>query len=87
MDNPFKWRHFAGEVILWGVRCYCEYGVSDQELEAMLAERGIRVDHTTLYRWVQRYAPELERRTRWFRRRGGRQSWRVDETCIRVKGE
>lgn len=74
-------------MILWGVRWYCEYGVSYRELEAMLAERGIRVDHTTLYRWVERYAPELERRTRWFRRRGGRQSWRVEETYIRVKGE
>jgi len=87
MGNPFKWRHFSGEVILWGVRWYCKYGVSYRELEEMLAERGIQVDHTTLYRWVQRYAPELERRTRWFRRRGGRQSWRVDETYIRVKGE
>ncbi len=51
----------------------------------MLAERGVDVDHTTLYRWVQRYAPEIEKRLRWAWRHPGR-SWRVDETYIKVKG-
>jgi transposase, IS6 family len=56
--SAFKWRHFAGEVILWAVRWYCKYGISYRQLEEMLGERGVAVDHTTLYRWTQRYAPE-----------------------------
>ena len=58
--SAFKWRQFTGEVILWAVRWYCRYGISYREFAEMLAERGVEVDHTTLYRWTQRYAPELE---------------------------
>jgi hypothetical protein len=54
--SAFKWRQFAGEVILWAVRWYCRYGISYRELEEMLGERGVAVDHTTIYRWVQRYS-------------------------------
>tara|TARA_Y100001968_G_scaffold193232_1_gene177210 strand:- start:308 stop:664 length:357 start_codon:yes stop_codon:yes gene_type:complete len=79
--NDFKGRHFTGEVILWAVRWYCRYGISYRDLAEMLAERGIDVDHTTIYRWVQRYAPEMEKRLRWFWRRGFDPSWRLDETC------
>ena len=53
--NDFKGRHFTGEVILWAVRWYCRYGISYRDLEEMLSERGIDVDHTTIYRWVQCY--------------------------------
>jgi IS6 family transposase len=60
--NPFHGRHFQGEIILWAVRWYCKYGISYRELQEMLAERGVNVDHTTIYRWVQRYAPEMEKR-------------------------
>ena len=60
MGGEFKWRHFAGEVILLCVRWYCRYGISYRDLEEMMGERGVAVDHTTLYRWVQRFAPELE---------------------------
>jgi IS6 family transposase len=67
--NDFKGRHFQGEIILWAVRWYCKYGISYRELEEMLEERGIEVDHTTLYRWVQHYAPLIEKRLRWFWRR------------------
>src|SRR5512140_1024479 len=81
----FRWRHFAGEIILWAVRWYCRYGISYRELEEMLGERGVAVDHTTLYRWTQRYAPELEKRSAWYRSRLSF-SWRVDETYVRVKG-
>ena len=63
--SAFKWRHFAGEVILWAVRWYCRYGISSRELEEMRRERGVAVDHTTLYRRTQRYAPELDKRTVW----------------------
>src|SRR5512143_1643401 len=81
----FRWRHFAGEIILWAVRWYCRYGISYRELEEMMGERGVAVDHTTVYRWPQRYAPELEKRSAWYRSRLSF-SWRVDETYVRVKG-
>ena len=58
--NPFHGRHFQGEIILWAVRWYCKYGISYRELQEMLAERGVNVDHTTIYRWGQRYANTLQ---------------------------
>ena len=50
--TDFKWRHYQGEIILNYVRWYCKYGISYRDLEEMMLERGIEVDHTTLYRWV-----------------------------------
>jgi transposase InsO family protein len=67
--SEFKWRQFEGEVILWAVRWYCRYGISYRDLEQMMGERGVPVDHSTIYRWVQRYAPEIEERLRWQWRR------------------
>ena len=58
--NPFKGWHFQHDIILWAVRWYCKYGISNRELQEMLAERRVNVDHSTIYRWVQRYAPEME---------------------------
>lgn len=55
----FKWRHFHGEEIMQCVRWYCKYVISYRDLEEMMAERGLTIDHTTVYRWVQHYAPEL----------------------------
>ena len=81
----FKWRHFAGEVILWAVRWHCRYGISCRDLQEMLGERGVVVDHTTIYRWVQAHAPELGERLDWCRSRLSF-SWRVGETYVRVKG-
>ena len=49
--SDFKWRHFRGEMILGCVRWYCKYGISYRDLEEMMLERGLAVDHTTLYRW------------------------------------
>jgi transposase, IS6 family len=84
--SVFKRRRFPAEVILLCVRWYCRYGISYRDLEEMMAERGVAVDHATLYRWVQRYAPELEKRVRWYQ--GYRSSsWRVDETYVRVGGK
>ena len=60
--SVFKRRRFPAEIILLCVRWYCRYGISYRDLEEMMAERGVAVDHATLYRWVQRYAPELEKR-------------------------
>jgi len=50
---------------LCAVRWYCRYGVSYRDLEQMMGERGVSVDHSTIYRWVQKYAPEIEKRPRW----------------------
>ncbi|HEY6291924.1 MAG TPA: IS6 family transposase, partial [Terriglobia bacterium] len=85
--SDFKGRHFGGEIVLWAVRWYCRYGISYRDLEQMMAERGVPVDHSTIYRWVQRYAPEIERRLRWHWRRPRSRSWRVDETYVKVRGK
>ncbi len=53
----------------------------------MLAECGVNVDHTTIYRWIQRYAPERKKRLRWYwRNPSGFGSWHLDETDINVNG-
>lgn len=83
--NPFKWRHFEGEIILLCVRWYLRYALSYRDLEEMMQERGLSVDHTTVYRWVQQYAPELDKRCR-PHLKPTTNSYRVDETCIKVKG-
>ena len=80
--SEFKWRHFEGEIILWAVRWYCRYGISYRDLEQMMGERGVPVDQSTIYRWVQKYAPEIEKRLRWQWRRPKSTSWRVDETYV-----
>ena len=59
--SPFKWRHFQAEMMLLCVRRYLRYPLSYRDLEEMLLERGLHVDHTTIYRWVQCDAPELDR--------------------------
>jgi transposase, IS6 family len=82
--SPFKWRHFESEIILLCVRWYLRYSLSYRDLEEMMMERGLHVDHTTIYRWVQRYAPELEKRCR-PHLKATNDSWRVDETYVKVK--
>lgn len=64
--NPFHGRPFQGEIILWAVLWYWKYGISYLELQEILAERDVKVDHTTIYRWVQRYAHSVEKRLRCF---------------------
>src|SRR5947207_5867265 len=82
--TPFKWRHFQAEIILLYVRWYLRYPFSYRDLEEMMAERGLAVDHTTIYRWVQRYAPELDKRCR-PHLKACNDSWKVDETYIKVR--
>jgi transposase-like protein len=53
----------------------------------MMGERGVSIDHSTIYRWVQRYAPEMEKRLRWQWRCPRPRSWRVDETYVKVRGQ
>jgi transposase-like protein len=83
--REFKWRHFHGEVILQCVRWYCKYGISYRDLEEMMMERGFALDHTTLYRWVQHYAPQINKKLSWYKQRYSRR-WHLDETYVKVKG-
>ena len=84
--QPFKWKHFQGEVILLCVRWYLKYALSYRNLEEIMMERGLSVDHTTIYRWVMIYAPEIEKRSRNYLKPTN-DSMRVDETYIKVKGK
>ena len=84
--TDFRGSHFEKEIILWGVRWYVAYPTSYRQLEEMMSERGVTVDHSTLNRWVLKYAPECEKQ---FRRRQlpVRRSWRLDETHVKIKGK
>lgn len=81
----FKGRHFQREMILQSVRWYCAYSLSYRDIEEMMRERGLGVDHSTVQRWVVHYAPRLEQLFRQKKKRPG-DRWRMDETYIKVKG-
>ncbi len=81
--SSFKWRHFEPTIILLCVRWYCRYQLSYRDVEEMMRERGFEVDHSTVFRWVQRYAPEINKRIRQHLKMSGT-SYRVDETYIKV---
>jgi transposase-like protein len=86
MAVSFKGAHFPQDIILMGVRWYVVYPLSYHQVEELLEERGVSVDHATIQRWVVKYSPPLEEA---FHRRKspvGR-SWRMDETYIKIKGE
>ena len=84
-NRGFKGRQFTAAVILWAVRWYLMFPISYRDLELMLLDRGVEVDHSTIFRWIQAYAAELEKRIRPHLRLSNG-SWRVDETYVRVKG-
>ena len=81
----FRGRHFEDMIILLCVRWYLRYSLTYRDLEEIMAERGLSVDHVTIWRWVQRYAPVLNRRIRRELRPPNR-SWRVDETYVKIAG-
>jgi IS6 family transposase len=83
-QKPFKWRHFQADIIFLCVRWYLRYALSYRDLEEIMLKRGLYVDHTTIYRWAQRYAPELEKRCR-PHLKACNDSWKVDETSIKIK--
>src|SRR6202789_1291561 len=84
-DPIYRGRRFKPEIIELCVRWYLTYRLSYRDLVEILAEQGVSVSHTTIYRWVQRYVPEFERR--WSRyAKPVHPSWRVDETAISVRG-
>lgn len=83
----FKGRHFPKEVILLVVRWYCAYSLSYRDIEEMMLERGIQVDHATINRWVIHFAPFIEAKFREKYKRPVGSSWRMDETLIEIKGK
>jgi transposase-like protein len=82
----FKCRQFEPEVILLAVGWYLRFSLLDRDVEELLAERGVHSDHVTVWRWVQRYAPELQQRLRPHLKPTD-DSWRMYETYVRVKGK
>src|ERR1035441_633517 len=85
LDELFKGRHFLAEVIVVFVPWYLEYKLSSRDISRLMAEREISVDHSTILRWVRRYAPEFEKKWHRYARLIG-PSWRVDETYVKVGG-
>jgi IS6 family transposase len=86
ITSALKCRQFEPEVILLAVGWCLRFSLSYRDVEELLAERGLLVDHVTVCRWVQRYAPAMERRLR-SRLKPTNDSWRVDETYIRIKSK
>lgn len=84
--TDFKGSQFEREIILWGVRWYVAYPMSYRQLEEMMGERGVAVDHSTLNRWVSKYTPEFEKQFR-RRQRPVRRIWRLDETVCENQRE
>src|ERR1700680_4776840 len=84
--SPFKGRQFPGEVIVLCVRWYLRYPLSYEHVAELVAERGVEVDASCIWRWVQAYAPELNKRCRPHLKPTNR-SYRTDEIYIKVKGK
>ena len=85
-SEPFKWRHYPGEVILHCVRWYLRYPISYLQMSEMMLDRSLEIDPSCIWRWVQQYGPELEKRCRPHLKPTNK-SYRVDETYIKVKGK
>jgi putative transposase len=81
----FKGSHYPKDVILHAVYFYVRYAVSYRDLEEIMAERGVPVDHATLNRWVVKYSPLIAAQAH-RRKSAASSSWRMDETYIKVKG-
>src|ERR1700733_6355547 len=84
-NNLFKGRQHPGNLIVLCVRLYLRYPLSYEHVAELAAERGVDLDASCIWRWVQAYAPELNKRCRPHLKRTNR-SYRVDETYIKVKG-
>src|SRR5512134_2736260 len=83
----FKGHRFEKDLILTGVRWYLAYPLSYRNLEEMMEARGVEVDHSNIYRWVQKFTPQLEAAFRKGKKRPVGKSWRMDETYIKIKGQ
>jgi len=84
--NPFKGYRFHKEIILQCVYWYCRYSLSYRDIEELMKERGIEVDHATLQRWVETFIPLLEEELKKRKKRVVKR-WFLDETYIKVKGK
>jgi transposase-like protein len=85
--SPQFWkRKFEPHVIVICVRWYCRFALSLRDVEELIAERGLSVDHTTIWRWAQTYAPEVYRRLQGEVKRKS-STWHMDETFIRIAGK
>ena len=82
----FTGRHSPSPIILTAIRWYLRYKLSYRDVEELLGERGVQVDHSTINRWVIKYAPLLLEKARKYKKTVG-VSWRLDETYIKVKGQ
>lgn len=85
-ENVFKWKHYQPDIILLTVRWYLRYNLSFRDLVEMMEERGLSLAHTTIMRWVHQYGPVLNERMRKYLKPTN-DSWRVDETYLKIKGE
>jgi transposase-like protein len=85
-ENLFKWKHYQPDIILLTARRYLRYNLSFRDLVEMMEERGLFLAHTTIMRWVHQYGPEFDKRIRRHLKQTNN-SWRVDETYIKVKGQ
>ncbi|XIG89051.1 IS6 family transposase (plasmid) [Priestia aryabhattai] len=85
-QNLFKWKHYQSDIILLTVRWYLRYNLSFRDLVEMIEARGLSMAHTTIMRWVHQYGPELDERVR-RHLKPTNDSWRVDETYVKVKGQ
>ena len=84
--NAFKGRQYPGEVILLAVRWYLRYPLAYEHVAEILGERGLNVDASCIWRWVQAYAPEINKRCRPHLKPTNK-SYRIDETYLRIKGK
>src|SRR5215471_1150929 len=84
-SNPLKWRHYPGDIILWCVQWYLRFPISFAHMAEMALERGLFIHPSCIWRWVQIYGPELDKRCR-VHLKPTNKSYRVDETYIRIKG-
>lgn len=85
-QNLFKWKHYQPDIILLTVRWYLRYNLSFRDVVEMMEERGLSITHTTIMRWVHQYGPELGELIRGYLKTTN-DSWRVDETYVKVKGQ
>ena len=85
MSNLFKYKQYESEIILLTVRWYLKFSLSYRDLVEMMEERGLRISHTSIMRWVHQYAPEIDKRVR-KHLKPTNDSWRTDETYVKVKG-
>ncbi|EJR27776.1 hypothetical protein IIG_04803 [Bacillus cereus VD048] len=85
-ETLFKWKHYQPDIILLTVHWYLRYNLIFRDLVEMIEDRGLSLAHTTIMRWVHQYGPELDKRIRRHLKQTN-DSWRVDETYIKVKGQ